>query len=168
MRRAGPLRRAFLPDAEATMRAGRRLAEALRATGSETRRGLNSVHLSGPLGAGKTTLVRGLVRGLGHAGPVKSPTYTLVEPYELEDLDVYHFDLYRLAAPRELDDFGARDYFREGALCVVEWPERGEGVLPSADLALGLRIRCGGRLLCASAASREGRELLGGWRLPLL
>ena len=156
-------RRMVLPDPESTIRAGRHLAAALGALGRGLRRDPRSVHLSGPLGAGKTTLVRGLVRGLGHRGPVKSPTYTLVEPYALEGLKLYHFDLYRLAAAPELDDFGARDYFHEGALCVVEWPERGEGALPPADLALDLRICGDGRLLCARGQTPAGRKLLAAW-----
>ncbi len=160
--------RVALPDPDSTVRAGRRLAEALRAlrsAGGGLPRAA-SVHLSGPLGAGKTTLVRGLMRGLGHRGPVRSPTYTLLEPYEMEGLNIYHFDLYRLSDAWELEDFGARDYFHEDALCVVEWPERGAGALPRPDLVFDLEVLGEGRLLLGSANSREGRRLLAECRFP--
>ena len=160
--------RIVLPDPDSTVRAGRRLASALRAQErerGESRKAM-SLHLSGPLGAGKTTLVRGLMRGLGHQGPVRSPTYTLLEPYEMEGFCVYHFDLYRLASALELEDFGARDYFHGRALCVVEWPERGEGALPFPDLALDIRVFGDGRLLFGNATTREGRCLLAECRFP--
>ena len=158
-----PERGILLPDPESTLRVGAALAAALEAPGREGTRGPRSLYLRGSLGAGKTTLVRGLMRGLGHRGPVRSPTYTLLEPYELPGISVYHFDLYRLAEARELDDFGARDYFHDGALCVVEWPERGREALPSPDLSIELRILDEGRLLLARGRSTHGRELLAAW-----
>jgi len=120
------------------------------------------VHLEGDLGMGKTTLVRGILRGLGYQGPVKSPTYTLVEPYELPSLEVYHFDLYRVVDAEELEFMGIRDYFTETALCLIEWAEMGCGVLPEADLVISLsRIRQG-RHVSLAAQTEKGLVALNG------
>jgi tRNA threonylcarbamoyladenosine biosynthesis protein TsaE len=98
--------------------------------------GRGLVFLEGDLGAGKTTLVRGLLRGLGHRGPVRSPTYTLVETYELPGALVHHLDLYRIADPDELEFLGIRDLLDGTSLVLVEWPERGAGILPAPDLTV--------------------------------
>lgn len=131
----------FLPDAEATERAGAMLA---RCPGLDR---LRQIHLEGDLGAGKTTLVRGFLRALGHVGAVRSPTYTLIEPYEFENRTVLHFDLYRVADPDELEYLGVREQSDERTLWLVEWPDRGAGWLPDPELVVRLAQEGAGRRL---------------------
>ena len=118
------------------------------------------VFLQGNLGMGKTTLIRGVIRHFGHTGAVKSPTYTLVEPYEFADLQVNHFDLYRLGHPEELEFLGIRDYFGDHAVNLIEWPDRGTGVLPVADLVVSITGGGEQRELTFSAQTQTGEAVV--------
>jgi len=118
------------------------------------------VYLSGELGAGKTTLARGILRGLGHTGKVKSPSFALVEPYTFSRLYLYHFDFYRFSDPRELGDAGFREYFNPESVCLVEWPENAAGMLPPADLRISLKVTGSGRQLEIDADTEAGRRCL--------
>lgn len=118
-----------------------------------------NLYLQGELGAGKTTFVRGMLRGVGYRGIVRSPTYTLVEHYRIVDRDIYHLDLYRLAAA-ELDDIGWRDYFDGLAVCLVEWPERGRDCLPDPDLLIDIAINRSRRDLNCHARTATGERYL--------
>ena len=117
------------------------------------------LHLHGDLGAGKTTLTRGILRGYGYAGAVKSPSYTLVEAYEFTLCKLYHFDFYRLNDPREVEFLGVEDYFSTENLCIVEWAERGSGAIPPADLRLDIEIEGTGRLLGCQTNSEKGEAI---------
>jgi tRNA threonylcarbamoyladenosine biosynthesis protein TsaE len=118
------------------------------------------VNIRGPLGAGKTTLVRGMLHGLGHVGAVKSPTFTLVEPYTFGNLRFYHFDLYRLNDPGEVEFLGVRDYFDGNGVCVVEWAERAQGVLPSPDVDIMIEPTETGRMVRIMTLTPQGDVLL--------
>lgn len=142
-----------LPDATATEAMGARLAQALAPLPGLV------VYLHGNLGAGKTTLVRGWLRALGASGPIRSPTYTLVEPYQLAGRDLLHLDLYRLSDPAELEQLGLYDTPPQSSVWLVEWPERGTGELPPADLRIFLQ---------GAGDGREIRLEAGGAALPLL
>ena len=142
----------YMADEAATLRFGGQLARHL-SPGCV-------VYLHGELGAGKTTLVRGLLQGLGYTGRVKSPTYTLVESYPFEQFSVYHFDLYRLADPEELEYMGMRDYFTESSVVLIEWPERGGDFLPAADLDINLAYLDKGRRITCLANSDRGESCI--------
>ena len=116
--------------------------------------------LLGDLGSGKTSLVRGVLRELGHSGAVKSPTYTLLEEYSVAGRDIIHFDLYRLTDPEELDLIGIRDYVNGKNCCFFEWPQRGQGYLPAADLQIQISLKGNGRLARMTSNSESGRAIL--------
>lgn len=118
------------------------------------------IFLEGDLGTGKTTLVRSFIQALGYQGTIKSPTYTLVEPYTIQQQLLFHFDLYRLQDPQELEFIGIEDYFMQKGIFLIEWPERGTGVLPPADLTCYIQHRSLGRQLQVSAKTEYGEKIL--------
>lgn len=113
------------------------------------------IYLKGELGAGKTTLTRGFLRALGHQGPVRSPTFTLIESYELSGQKIFHVDLYRLHDPEEIEFIGLRDYFTEDVIGLIEWPERAIDLLPPPDLICEISIHPKGRLIIMSMGSTQ-------------
>jgi tRNA threonylcarbamoyladenosine biosynthesis protein TsaE len=145
-----------LADEAATLALGRELAPLLTP-------GM-VVWLDGELGAGKTTLTRALLRALGHSGPVKSPSYSLVEVYALSNIYFYHFDFYRFETPEEFTDAGLDEYFRDDAVCLVEWPTKAVGYVPQADLVLAFRHVGAGRALDLVASNTEGERCLNALR----
>ncbi|QBY04653.1 tRNA (adenosine(37)-N6)-threonylcarbamoyltransferase complex ATPase subunit type 1 TsaE [Thalassotalea sp. HSM 43] len=145
-----------LRDEQQTVAFGATLAAALQTLDLQSL----VVFLHGDLGAGKTTLTRGFVQAMGHNGNVKSPTYTLVEPYELPPWHIYHFDLYRLADPEELEYMGIRDYFLQKSCCFVEWSEKGAGLLPPEDLIIDLSYNGHERLINVTANTSVGELIL--------
>ena len=142
----------FLADTTATEQLGQRLAVLCQAP--------CVLHLAGELGAGKTTLTRGFLQQLGHRGVVKSPTYTLVEPYQLGTCTVYHFDLYRLGDPEELDYLGIRDYLSDSAVCLIEWADRGGAWTPSADVVVELQYQHEARQALLHGISALGEKIV--------
>jgi len=152
----------YLPDDAATHSVGEKLANLAQAP--------LRIYLSGPLGAGKTALVRAFLRTLGIQGAVKSPSYALVEPYNFSNYSVYHFDFYRFFDQNEWEESGFRDYFEENAICLVEWPEKAGGLLPQADLEISLSYQlenqgeaspeAAGRRIEINALSPKGQLLV--------
>lgn len=144
-----------LADEAATLGLGAKLADAVEPN--------LTIYLHGDLGAGKTTLVRGLLRGLGFVGKVKSPTYTLVEPYEITvdqraPFNLYHFDLYRFNDEEEWEAAGFRDYFNPSSVCLIEWPEKASHILPTPDIAISFNMKDTGRVVRLSAHSQHGQQ----------
>lgn len=148
----------FLADEAATLAFGKKLAACLHS-------GL-AIYLSGNLGAGKTTLTRGILHGLGYQHVVKSPTYNLVEIYKISALYLYHFDFYRFNDYLEWEEAGFRDYFNSDAICLVEWPEKAGNLLPEADLQLIFSILDNGRRIEIRAGTKAGKQCLIHWHNP--
>lgn len=149
-----------LPDASDTDRLGAAIADWLCTRHALVAERGFVLWLQGDLGAGKTALVRALLRRLGVSGPVKSPTFTLLEPYVVSSLDFYHFDFYRFSEAAEFDAAGFREHFGPGRVCAVEWPEKARGRLPTADLALTLQVKEPGRIAHGEAATEAGAACL--------
>lgn len=148
-----------VPDEASMFNLGQQIAKALADVDG------CMIHFHGELGAGKTTLIRSILETLGVIGRVKSPTYTLVESYELGDRMAYHFDLYRLGDPEELEFLGLRDYLSANAFLFVEWPERGKGILPAADVHIRIDYAGTGRQVCiepGEGAHNQWLQLLSG------
>jgi tRNA threonylcarbamoyladenosine biosynthesis protein TsaE len=150
---------AYLPDEDATLSLGAALAQVLEP-------GV-VIYLDGDLGAGKTTLVRGVLRALGHAGAVKSPTYTLVEVYKLSRLDLHHFDFYRFHDPREWIDAGFRESFNGRIVSLIEWPRKAGSLLPPADIEIALEPSRTGRSVSLRSSSPRGEEALARLRATI-
>lgn len=122
------------------------------------------VYLVGDLGAGKTTFTRALLRAMGHTGTVKSPTYALVESYVFSEKTVHHFDLYRFASPDEWEDAGLDELFEPNCICLIEWPQKGMGVIPAADLVFEFAVCETGRICTVSSGSEQGKRSLDLWQ----
>lgn len=142
----------YLSTEEDTQQIGAKVAQALH--------GGAVIFLQGQLGAGKTTFVRGFLRGLGYTGKVKSPSYALVEPYELADRSIYHFDFYRLADANELEHIGLEEYFFAAAICLIEWPEKAFPLLPEPDLICEFEMEASGRSLQLIGVTQNGVKIL--------
>lgn len=147
-----PTWQVHLPDESCQIALGRALGEALAFRGN--------LWLEGDLGAGKTTLTRGILRGAGHEGAVKSPTYTLLEPYEVAGHHIHHFDLYRLGDPEELAFIGARELFDDASLNIIEWPSQGQGELPVPDIVVKLEVQDQGRQAHLTGSTPHGAQAL--------
>ncbi|TCP95725.1 tRNA threonylcarbamoyladenosine biosynthesis protein TsaE [Cricetibacter osteomyelitidis] len=147
----------YIPNENAMIEFGAKLMHIL--AGTKSNHGI-TLFLNGDLGAGKTTLSRGMIQSLGHQGNVKSPTYTLVEEYHLQGKHIYHFDLYRLSDPEELEFMGIRDYFSTDSICLLEWAEKGQGILPPADLLVNISYADTARNIELIANSPVGQHIL--------
>jgi tRNA threonylcarbamoyladenosine biosynthesis protein TsaE len=144
--------RKFIPDDEAMRALGARLAGACPSR--------ILIYLDGDLGAGKSTLARGFIKGRGYNGHVKSPTYTLVEAYQTSTGIIYHLDLYRLSDPEELEFIGIRDIISGDATCLLEWPDKGQGLLPSPDLLVSIQHLTQGREVSIEAVSEGSTDII--------
>ncbi|MCO6426596.1 MAG: tRNA (adenosine(37)-N6)-threonylcarbamoyltransferase complex ATPase subunit type 1 TsaE [Nitrosomonas communis] len=144
-----------LADETATLALGEKIAHILHP-------GL-IVFLYGDLGAGKTTLTRGILRAMGYEGKVKSPTYNLVEIYKFSRLYLYHFDFYRFNDPNEWEEAGFRDYFNAESICLIEWPEKADQLLPDADIKISFRFNERGREVRIQAETETGKQCLTHW-----
>ena len=142
----------WLPDEAATLAFGASLAGSLHAP--------LVIYLNGSLGAGKTTFARGLLKGLGYTGTVKSPTYAIVESYGLPQCTVHHFDLYRFAEPEEWHDAGLDDLTGAGCICLIEWAEKGGSNVPAADICLDFTAKDNGRCCTVRTATARGESVL--------
>lgn len=147
----------YIPDEPTMLRLGKKFAESILQC--QANRAV-IVYLNGDLGAGKTTFTRGMVQGLGYQGNVKSPTYTLVEEYNIAGKMIYHFDLYRLADAEELEFMGIRDYFAKDCICLIEWAEKGEGILPPADLLVNIDYYDDARNITFIAQNALGEQII--------
>lgn len=144
----------FLADEAASVAMGQRLASLITAP--------LVMSFDGQIGAGKTTIVRALIRDLGIKGAIKSPTFSIVEEYPCQNFSLYHFDCYRITEPDELDYIGFRDYFSEDSVCLIEWPKLAGGYLPNVDLGFELKLQHNGRQLVMLANTTSGERLLQG------
>lgn len=142
----------YLPDEAATLAFAVAFAKGIQAS--------LVIYFSGDLGTGKTTFARGLLNGLGYQGKVKSPTYTLVEPYQINNLELYHFDLYRFTDENEWEAAGFREHFHDNSVCLIEWPEKAASVLPSADITIQLQVKDTGRQVQINAHTNAGQQCL--------
>ncbi|OBX06577.1 ATPase [Gallibacterium salpingitidis] len=145
----------FLENEEATLAFGQKLSQLLA-----TQTANFVIYLNGQLGAGKTTLTRAIIQNMGYQGNVKSPTYALVEEYHFANKSIYHFDLYRLSDPEELEFIGFREYFRQNTLCLLEWPEKGGDLIPPADLFITINYQGNAREITLTANSVAAEQIV--------
>lgn len=153
------------PNEEQMLKFGQLFAQSMQHYLNQAPENALTIYLNGELGAGKTTLTRSIVRAFGHTGNVKSPTYTLVEEYQLTPYSVYHFDLYRLSDPEELEFMGIRDYFRPQTVCLLEWASRGKGMIPEADIIIQIDYAEEGRNITLLPQTSVGTQLLVNFNL---